>query len=103
MSYVYYSFMQAPEVCPFYPILLYSVKLTDITNEQDSLEISEIFDNLNSTNDDGFVELIVSGQLISDRRYMVSISAENEVGSHPDVESKDICELYQLKSRLIGS
>ena len=97
MSYVYYSFMQAPEVCPYYPILLYSVKLTDITNERGSLEINEIFDNLNSTNDDGFVELIVSGQLISDRRYMVFVSAENEVGSYPDVESREICELIQLK------
>ena len=85
--------MQAPEVCSYYPILLYSVKLTDITNERGSLEIDEIFDNLNSTNDDGFVELIVSGQLISDRRYMVSVSAENEVGSQPDVESREICEL----------
>ena len=79
------------------------MKLTDVTNEQSSLEIDEIFDNLNSTKDDGFIELIVSGQLISDRRYMVSVSAENEVGSQPDLESKDICELIQLKSILIGS
>ena len=35
----------------------------------------------------------MSGQLISDRRYMVSVSAENEVGSQPDVESREICEL----------
>ena len=85
-------------MCPDYPVLSYSINLTDITVSDGIMYANEsTMDNITmGGSDEGEVALLIEEGLDPDRIYRVSVTAVNEVGKSTGSREVEFREFSQV-------